>query len=221
MSGNIANLIDHTLLKPDATTTEVNQLLEEALQYNFITVCVNPYWVGYCYEKLKESNVQVCTVVGFPLGANHTETKVFETKQALQDGATEIDMVINLGALKTQDDVKVSQDIAAVVSAAKDQAVVKVIIETALLTEEEKIRACQLSEQAGADFVKTSTGFSSDGATDKDIELMRQTISPDIGIKASGGIRSLVDLESMIDAGATRIGTSAGVAITKKNTEKM
>lgn len=213
MSQNIAKLIDHTLLKPDARRVEIDELIEEARLHNFMSVCVNPCWVKYCYEKLKDTEPVVCTVIGFPLGANCTATKVFETEQAIQDGATEIDMVINVSALKDGKNEDVAKDINAVVTAAKEKAIVKVIIETALLTNDEKVRACLLAEQNGADFVKTSTGFSDGGATVNDVKLMRATVRAYMGVKASGGIRSLNDLESMIAAGANRIGASAGVAI--------
>lgn len=210
----IAHLIDHTLLKPEATVQQIAQLCHEALLYNFASVCINPAHVKLAAQLLQNSEVKVCTVVGFPLGATSTEAKVFETLQALNDGATEIDMVINIGALKGGDDALVERDIAAVVKTVHQHgALCKVIIETALLTNDEKIRACQLAKQAGADFVKTSTGFSSGGATIEDVALMRQTVGPQVGVKASGGIRTLAEAQRMISAGATRLGVSAGVKI--------
>lgn len=217
VNGEIAHLIDHTLLKPDATVQEITQLCHEALLYNFASVCINPTYVRLAAQLLKNSDVKVCTVIGFPLGATSTEAKVFETEQALRDGATEIDMVINIGALKGEDNKLVEQDIAAVVQAThRSGAICKVIIETALLTDEEKVRACQLAKKAGADFVKTSTGFSTGGATIEDVALMRRTVGPHLGVKAAGGVRNLADAKSMIAAGATRLGASAGVKIVKE-----
>ena len=210
---NLAKLIDHTLLKADATKAEITKLTDEARKYQFASVCVNPTWVAYCAEQLKGSGVDVCTVIGFPLGANTPEVKAFEAANAIENGATEVDMVINIGALKDGDNDLVLRDIQAVVNAAKGKALVKVIIETCLLTDEEKVRASELSVQAGADFVKTSTGFSTGGATAEDIALMRKTVGPDVGVKASGGVRSLKDLNQMVAAGATRIGASSGVKI--------
>jgi deoxyribose-phosphate aldolase len=187
------------------------------LLYNFASVCVNPSHVKLAAQLLKNSDVKVCTVIGFPLGATSTQAKVFETEQALNDGATEIDMVVNIGALKGGDDALVEQDIASVAQAAHQRgALCKVIIETALLSDEEKVRACELAKKAGADFVKTSTGFSSGGATIADVALMRRTVGPGLGVKASGGIRNLADAQSMIAAGATRLGASAGVKIIKE-----
>lgn len=209
---NIAKLIDHTLLKPTATKEQLTKLCNEAKQYGFASVCVNPSNVAFCADLLKDSNVPVCTVIGFPLGATSTLAKYAEVKHALQDGATEFDMVINIGALKDQDLQTVYSDIYSVVQAA-DGNIVKVIIETCLLTEEEKIVACNLALEAGAQFVKTSTGFSSGGATIEDIKLMRETVGKDMGVKASGGIKTLADLNAMVEAGANRIGTSSGVAI--------
>ncbi|MCY8757395.1 deoxyribose-phosphate aldolase [Bacillus haynesii] len=209
----IANLIDHTALKPHTQKSEIKKLIEEAKTYQFASVCVNPTWVEFAAKELKGTEIDVCTVIGFPLGANTTETKAFETKDAIAKGATEVDMVINIAVLKDGDDDFVEADIRAVVEAAKGKALVKVIIETCLLTDEEKERACRLAVAAGADFVKTSTGFSTGGATAEDIALMRKTVGPDIGVKASGGIRTKEDVESMISAGATRIGASAGVSI--------
>jgi len=210
----IAHLIDHTLLKPEATVQQIAQLCHEAMLYHFASVCINPAHVKLAAQLLQNSDVKVCTVVGFPLGATSTEAKVFETQQALDDGATEIDMVINIGALKGGDDALVERDIAAVVETAHRRgALCKVIIEAALLTDEEKVRACQLAKKAGADFVKTSTGFSSGGATIEDVALMRRTVGPNVGVKASGGIKTLADVQNMISAGATRLGVSAGVKI--------
>lgn len=213
MTENIAKKIDHTLLKADSTKEQIVQLCQEANDYGFYSVCVNPTWVKEASKQLEESDVKVCTVIGFPLGATTTETKAFETKNAIEHGATEVDMVINVGRLKAQDDDSVTKDIQAVVAAAEGQALVKVIIETSLLTEEEKKRACELAVKAGADYVKTSTGFSTGGATVEDVKLMRATVGPDIGVKASGGVRDKEDTQAMIDAGATRIGASAGIKI--------
>ncbi|MBT2214508.1 deoxyribose-phosphate aldolase [Virgibacillus dakarensis] len=217
MGKELAKYIDHTQLKPETTKDKVKQIVQEARENHFASVCVNPYWVSYCYDQLKNTDVKVCTVIGFPLGATTTETKVFETKQAIRDGATEVDMVINVGELKSNDDTAVKRDIEAVVSAAKGQALVKVIIETSLLTDEEKVRACKLAKEAGADFVKTSTGFSGGGASVEDIKLMRKTVGNDMGVKASGGVRDLTATKEMIAAGATRIGASAGVDIIAGN----
>ncbi|AQQ52962.1 deoxyribose-phosphate aldolase [Planococcus lenghuensis] len=209
----IASAIDHTLLKPEATKEQIDQLCAEAKEYTFASVCVNPGWVETAYAHLKDTPVKVCTVIGFPLGATTTETKAFETKDAIEKGATEVDMVINVGALKDGDTARVQKDIEAVVNAASGKALVKVIIETALLTDEEKRTASQLAKAAGADFVKTSTGFSTGGATVEDIRLMRETVGPEVGVKASGGVRSPEDVQKMMEAGATRIGASSGVAI--------
>lgn len=208
-----AKMIDHTLLKTDAQKKDLDKLLLEAKKYNFMSVCVSPIWVKYSAEQLKDTNVKVCTVIGFPQGATPTEVKVFETKNAIENGATEVDMVIPVGVLKDKDYIAVENDIRAVVEAAKSKALTKVIIETCLLTDEEKIMACKLSKSAGADFVKTSTGFSTAGATVKDIRLMRETVGEQMGVKASGGVRSREDADAMIKAGATRIGTSNGVKI--------
>lgn len=208
----LAKMIDHTLLRADAKQSEMAKLTEEAKQYQFASVCVNPGWVAYAAEQLQGSGVDICTVIGFPLGASTSETKA-ETKDAIAKGATEVDMVINISALKDGKDDFVEQDIRAVVEAAAGKALVKVIIETCLLTDEEKVRACQAAVRAGADFVKTSTGFSTGGATPEDIALMRRTVGPDVGVKASGGVRSLEDMQKMIEAGATRIGASSGVKI--------
>lgn len=219
MTQNVARMIDHTLLKPDATEAEIVKLVNEAKQYLFASVCINPAWVKTAADLLADTpDVKVCTVIGFPLGATTTETKVFETKNAIENGATEVDMVINIGALKDKRDDYIEQDIRAVVEEAKGKALTKVIIETCLITDEEKVRACELAVKAGADFVKTSTGFSTGGATVADIQLMRKTVGPDLGVKASGGIRSREDALSMIEAGATRIGASAGISIVNGET---
>lgn len=210
---NIAGMIDHTLLKANAGQEEITKLTEEAKKYGFASVCVNPTWVKYASEQLSGTNVKVCTVIGFPLGASTSAVKAFETKDAIANGADEVDMVLNIGALKDKQDEHVMNDIKAVVDAAAGRALVKVIIETCLLTDEEKVRACELAVQAGANFVKTSTGFSTGGATPKDVELMRQTVGTNVGVKASGGIRSLEDMNTMIQAGASRIGASSGASI--------
>ncbi|MEC1476744.1 deoxyribose-phosphate aldolase [Bacillus haynesii] len=215
MTKQIARMIDHTVLKPDTVKSEIEALCKEAQEYGFASVCVNPCWVKLCAELLKDSEVKVCTVIGFPLGAASPETKAFETKQAIADGAGEVDMVINIGALKDRDTGTVEHDIRAVTDAADGKALVKVIIETSLLTDEEKRLACELAVKAGADFVKTSTGFSGGGATVQDIKLMRDAVGPDIGVKASGGVRDKESALAMIEAGATRIGASAGVSIVK------
>ncbi|MEW9667349.1 deoxyribose-phosphate aldolase [Ammoniphilus sp. 3BR4] len=205
--------IDHTLLKPEATREQIEQLCQEAREHEFAAVCVNPIWVSLCSQRLAGTGVQVATVVGFPLGANATEVKAFETRQAVAQGATEIDMVLNIGALKSQDLEWVKRDVAAVVEAAKDKAIVKVILETGLLTEEEIVQASKLSVEAGAHFVKTSTGVGPGGATVPHIQLMRRTVGPDIGVKASGGVRDYETALAMVEAGATRIGASAGISI--------
>ncbi|MEK3880083.1 MULTISPECIES: deoxyribose-phosphate aldolase [unclassified Paenibacillus] len=212
----ISGIIDHTLLKADARKDDIIKLAEEAKAYKFASVCVNPAWVATAHAVLKDTpEVKVCTVIGFPLGASTPETKAFETKDAIANGAGEVDMVINIGALKDGNDELVKRDMVAVVEAARGKALTKVIIEACLLTEEEKVRACKLAVEAGADFVKTSTGFSTGGATKEDIALMRATVGPEIGVKASGGVRSAEDALVMIGAGASRIGTSGGVAIAK------
>lgn len=213
MEQNFARMIDHTLLKAEATKEQIEKLCAEAKQFNFASVCVNPTWVKQSSELLQGSDVLVCTVIGFPLGANTPVVKAFEVKDAIANGANEVDMVINIGALKDKNYDLVQADIAAVVEAAKGSALVKVIIESCLLTDEEKVKACELAVAAGADYVKTSTGFSTGGATAVDIALMRKTVGPDLGVKASGGVRSLEDMKSMVEAGATRIGASSGVAI--------
>jgi deoxyribose-phosphate aldolase len=209
----LARYIDHTILKADAKEGDVIKLCREALEYKFASVCVNASNVKLAYSFLQGTEVKVCTVVGFPLGATTKETKAFEAAQAIENGATEVDMVINIGALKSGKLDTVEEDIRAVAEACKGKALLKVIIETCLLTEEEKVTACELSEKAGADYVKTSTGFSTGGATAEDIVLMRRTVSPHMGVKASGGVRDLETALKMIEAGATRIGASASVAI--------
>ena len=210
-------MIDHTILKADASKEAVMQIIEEA-KIPFYSVCINPAWVALAKEQLQGEPVAVCTVIGFPLGANTPETKAFETTDAINNGADEVDMVINIGALKSKDDQQVQKDIEAVVEAAKDRALVKVIIETSLLDREEIIRACEIAKAAGADFVKTSTGFSTGGAKVEDVRLMRETVGPEMGVKASGGIHNEEEAMAMIEAGATRIGTSAGVAIVSGST---
>lgn len=209
----LAKCIDHTLLKTDARRADLERLVEEAKAYHFASVCVSPIWVSFAAHALQGSGVKTCTVIGFPQGATPSEVKAFETKRAIADGAEEVDMVIAVGKLKDGDDAYVKADIEAVVAAAKGKAVTKVIIETCLLTDEEKRRACLLAKEAGADFVKTSTGFSTGGATVADVKLMRESVGEDIGVKASGGVRSRADAEAMVAAGATRLGTSSGVKI--------
>jgi deoxyribose-phosphate aldolase len=210
----MAAMIDHTLLRPDATATEIDTLCAEALRYRFASVCVNPYWVARAASALHASPVKVCTVIGFPLGATTTDAKAAETEAAIRCGAREVDMVINVGALKSGDAERVRQDIAAVVARARPAGVlVKAILETALLTDEEKRTACALAKAAGADFVKTSTGFAKHGATVHDVALMREAVGPSMGVKASGGIRNREDALAMASAGATRIGASASVKI--------
>jgi deoxyribose-phosphate aldolase len=219
---SLAKMIDHTLLKPEATPDQVAQLCFEARKYGFASVCINPAWVELSAQLLKGSSVKVCTVTGFPLGATTPEVKAFEAKHAIDQGAGEIDMVINIGALKARDLELVAKDILGVVTTAHAHgAIVKVIIEAALLNDEEKTIACLISKEAGADFVKTSTGFASGGATVHDVELMRRAVGPGMGVKAAGGVRTYEDAESMIKAGATRIGASAGVKILQgPSTEK-
>ena len=209
----LAKCIDHTLLKTDARRADLERLVEEAKAYHFASVCVSPIWVSFAAHALQGSGVKTCTVIGFPQGVTPSEVKAFETKRAIADGAEEVDMVIAVGKLKDGDDAYVKADIEAVVAAAKGKAVTKVIIETCLLTDEEKRRACLRAKEAGADFVKTSTGFSTGGATAADVKLMRESVGEDIGVKASGGVRSRADAEAMIAAGATRLGTSSGVKI--------
>ncbi|RCW17956.1 deoxyribose-phosphate aldolase [Streptococcus gallolyticus] len=213
----INRYIDHTLLKPESTQTQIDKLIAEAVEHQFASVCVNPTWVSYATKALKGTEVNVCTVIGFPLGANTSSVKAFETKDAVANGADEIDMVINIGQLKSGQYDAVEADIRAVVEASGDK-LVKVIIETCLLTDDEKVKACQLAVAAGADYVKTSTGFSTAGANIADVTLMRKTVGSNIGVKAAGGTRSYADAEAFIKAGATRIGTSAGVAIVNGDT---
>jgi deoxyribose-phosphate aldolase len=215
MSENMAAYIDHTLLKPEAKREDIVRLCKEALQNNFYSVCINPSFVQTAVSELKGSDVKVCAVIGFPLGATTTASKAFEAAEALASGAEEIDMVIHVGALKGGEENYVRDDIAAVVKAARGKTV-KVIIESGLLTDSEKVLACQLSKEAGAGFVKTSTGFGPGGATVGDIRLMRETVGPELGVKASGGVRSLETARLMIEAGATRIGTSSGITIVQQ-----
>jgi deoxyribose-phosphate aldolase len=213
----IAQYIDHTLLKPDATQDQIAQLCYEARKHGFAAVCVNPAYVKLCAQLLQGSPVHVCTVVGFPLGATPPEVKAYEAQQAIDDGATEVDMVINVGALKSKDYALVERDIATVARTCHaGGTVLKVIIEAALLTDEEKVIACQLAKAAGADYVKTSTGFGPGGATVRDVELMRYSVGPELGVKAAGGIKSYEDAQAMVAAGATRIGASAGVKIVQQ-----
>jgi deoxyribose-phosphate aldolase len=209
----LAGIIDHTLLKPEATPDAIQKLCREAREYQFCSVCVNPLYVPLAAELLQDSPVKVCTVIGFPLGATSPEVKAFETRKVIEQGADEVDMVISIGLLKAGKWRAVLDDIRAVVETAKGKALVKVILETSLLTDEEKVQACLLAKAAGADFVKTSTGFSSAGARAEDIALMRETVGPQMGVKASGGIRSREDAAAMLQAGATRIGASASIAI--------
>ncbi len=210
---DINSMIDHTLLKPDASKEDIFQLCQEAKKYKFAAVCVNPYYVAYCKELLKDTGVKIATVIGFPLGANTKETKAFETLNSINKGADEVDMVINIAALKNGEYQVVKDDIEAVVDVASYRAQVKVIIETSLLDDVEKKKACQIVLEAGADFVKTSTGFSSGGATLEDVKLMKSIVGEKMQIKASGGIRDLETAKMMIEAGATRLGTSSGVKI--------
>lgn len=205
-------LIDHTLLKANASKNDITKLCDEAMQYDFASVCVNPVWVSCCAEYLKESDVRVCTVIGFPLGANTSKVKAYEAKMAIEEGADEVDMVINIGALKAGDIDTVYQDIQAVVDASQGHCV-KVIIETCLLTDEEKVLACQQAMKAKATFVKTSTGFSTGGATVHDVALMKQTVGDHCEVKASGGVKTFEDMEAMVNAGASRIGTSSGISL--------
>ena len=214
---NIGSMIDHTLLKAEASVEEIEKLCKEAIEYNFASVCINPYYVKRSSELLKNSKVKVATVIGFPLGANSTSVKTFEAKDAINNGANEIDMVINIAALKNKEYDKVENDIRSVVDAVASNGIVKVILETCLLTDEEKKQACKLSKKAGAHFVKTSTGFNSGGARLEDIALMKSIVKDDMGIKASGGIRDYEKAKAMIDAGATRIGASASVKIVEGN----
>ena len=217
-AGSVAGMIDHTLLKPDATKREIETLCSEAKEFGFASVCVNPTWVATCARLVRGSSVAVCSVVGFPLGATTADTKQYETRRAIFDGAREIDMVINVGALKSGDLHLVESDIRAVTSACRETNVLsKVIIETALLSNEEKVTACTLAKAAAADFVKTSTGFGPGGATAEDVALMRRIVGEDMGIKAAGGVRTLEGVKAMVAAGATRIGASAGVRIVQQS----
>ena len=209
----LAKYIDHTLLRTDAQRADVAKLIEEAKAYHFASVCVSPIWVSYVSEALRDTGIKTCTVIGFPQGATPSAVKAFETKQAVADGADEVDMVIAVGRLKDGDDAYVKADIEAVVQAAGGKVLTKVIIETCLLTDEEKRRACLLAKEAGAGFVKTSTGFAAGGATAADVRLMRESVGEAMGVKAAGGIRSRADAEAMLAAGATRLGTSSGVKI--------
>lgn len=208
-----AHLIDHTLLKPDATREQYDTLCSEAVEWGFCSVCVHSGWIQYCAERLSGSAVKVCTVAGFSLGANDSRVKAYEAERGIELGAQEVDMVLNIGALKSGMDDLALADVRAVRAACGEAIVLKVIIETALLTEDEKKRASRITKEAGADFVKTSTGFNGGGATVPDVQLMRAVVGPDMGVKAAGGVRSLSDLEAMVAAGATRIGTSSGVKI--------
>ena len=215
---DVASLIDHTLLKADATRQEIERLCKEAREFGFATVCINPFWVPTAARLLRGSTVGVCTVVGFPLGATTSDVKNYETRRAIFDGATEVDMVINVGALKSGDLATVERDIAAVVGPCKDCGVLsKVIIEAALLTDEEKVTASALAKAAGADYVKTSTGFGPGGATVADVELMRRVVGPDVGVKAAGGVRDYEALKNLVSAGASRVGASAGVKIVQES----
>jgi deoxyribose-phosphate aldolase len=212
-----ASLIDHTLLKPEATDEDIKRLCDEAARFHFASVCVNPTWVRAASCHLKSTGVPVCTVIGFPLGATLPDVKAYEARRTIFDGAREVDMVINIGALKSGDDCAVEHDIRSVVLAAHEVgAICKVIIETALLTDDEKVRACLAAKRAGADFVKTSTGFSKGGATVADVALMRRTVGSELGVKASGGVKGLDDARKMVEAGATRIGASVGVKIAQE-----
>ncbi len=214
MKGDIARYIDHTNLRAYATEDDIIRLCDEAKEYGFYAVCVNPYRVRLAKERLEGTDVKVASVIGFPLGATPTDVKVFEAKKALEDGADELDMVINIGALKDGDYEYVRKDIEEVVKVAREKgAIVKVIIETCYLTDEEKVKACELAKEAGAHFVKTSTGFGTGGATVEDVRLMRKVVGPEMGVKAAGGIRTYEQAVAMIEAGATRIGTSSGVKI--------
>ncbi len=214
---DVARFIDHTLLKPEACAKQITQLCQEAIHFNFASVCVNPTYVRLCSQLLYGTDVKTCTVIGFPLGANTPEVKSYETRQAIHDGATEVDMVINIGALKSGDYGLVERDIAMVTRTAhRHSAICKVIIETAKLTNEEKVIACELAKAAGADYIKTSTGFGGGGATVEDVALMRQVVGPAMGVKASGGVRNAADAKNMLAAGATRLGASAGVKIVKE-----
>lgn len=216
----LSKFIDHTVLKAETSEKAVEKVCKEALEYKFASVCINPCNVKLASKLLEGSEVKVCTVIGFPLGANTSKVKAFETEDAIANGAHEVDMVINIGKLKDKDYDYVREDIKAVVNAAKGKALTKVIIETCLLTDEEKVKACELAKEAGADFVKTSTGFSTGGATPDDIKLMRETVGPEMGVKASGGVRNIDDAEAVIKNGATRIGASSSIDIVEGRTSK-
>ena len=209
----LAKYIDHTLLKPEATTEDIRRICDEAKNYRFASVCVNPSYIRLVAELLQGSDVTPCCVIAFPFGATSPEAKAAETREAVMSGAKEVDMVINIGAVKSGDWMLVKRDIEAVVNAAKGKAGVKVIIEACLLTDEEKVKACTAAKQAGADYVKTSTGYSTGGAVAEDVRLMRETVGPEMGVKASGGIKTCEDCLKMIDAGANRIGASSGIDI--------
>lgn len=209
----LASYIDHTLLKPDASISMIEKLCDEALQYGFYSVCANPYWVPFCVNKLRGTGIKICTVVGFPLGANESRVKAFEARSAIENGADEIDMVINIGALKSGNLKAVEEDLIAVKQACSQTTVTKAIIEACLLTDEEKVLVSKIIKEVGYDFVKTSTGFSKGGATTHDVSLIRRTVGPEMGIKAAGGIRTFEDAKLMIISGATRLGTSASVKI--------
>jgi deoxyribose-phosphate aldolase len=216
----LSKFIDHTVLKAETSEKAVEKVCNEAVEYKFASVCINPCNVKLASKLLEGSEVKVCTVIGFPLGANTSKVKAFETEDAIANGAHEVDMVINIGKLKDKDYDYIREDIKAVVNAAKGKALTKVIIETCLLTDEEKVKACELAKEAGADFVKTSTGFSTGGATPADIKLMRETVGPDMGVKASGGVRNIDDAEAVIKNGATRIGASSSIDIVEGRTSK-
>ncbi len=215
VEASVGRMIDHTLLKPEATEEQIKELCREAATYCFASVCINPTWVELSAKLLRRSGVKVCTVIGFPLGATTSETKAYETRDTIGKGASEVDMVINVGALKSGEYRKVRDDIQSVVRASRPNVLVKVILETCLLTDDEKVKACELSKEAGADFVKTSTGFSTGGATVEDISLMRRTVGAEMGVKASGGVRDLETAREMVQAGATRIGASASIKIVR------
>ncbi|HBM74686.1 MAG TPA: deoxyribose-phosphate aldolase [Clostridiaceae bacterium] len=217
----ISKMIDHTLLKPYASPGDIKRLCMEAIKYDFASVCINPCWVELAGEELKGADVNVCTVIGFPLGSNLTQVKVLESKLAVKQGAKEIDVVINIGKLKSKDYAYVENEISQIVNEVKGRALVKVIIETCLLTHDEKIKACELAVEAGADFVKTSTGYSTGGATVEDVKLMKQTVGDKAKVKASTGIKTIDDVEKLIKAGAVRFGTSSGIAIVKGSKEKI
>ncbi|MCL2220775.1 MAG: deoxyribose-phosphate aldolase [Oscillospiraceae bacterium] len=212
-NSGFCNFIDHTLLKAEATESDVKKLCKEAMEHRFVSVCVNPWFVPLSRDCLKGSDVKVCTVIGFPLGATTTKTKVYEAREAVENGAKEVDMVINVGAVKSGDWDYVKNDIESIYMAVSGRALLKVIIETSLLTDEEKVRVCAICKMVGVDFVKTSTGFSTGGATVEDVSLMRKVVGSEIGVKASGGIKEAATAKAMIDAGANRLGTSSGVVI--------